>query len=309
MPRCSSYQGRDVLDPWLFPMALLVQARENGLTVYTNFRYSAIDSAFDEKEKVWMVQKEKLGEGTPHPTPKASDAPVPDRVLARVVINATGIDCDVTQSGTTDAPPATWEGRPRRGQYRIFNMTDKTRFNCPIQPVPNQFSKGIFVFSTLYNQIAVGPTALDQESRVDREPDAAVAEQLADLGTKILPGLDPKADFVGEYVGIRPGTDKRDYQIHAYPERRWISAAGIRSTGLTASLGIGRYVIRSLLPTMIDISYEKDRVDSTIAPLPSLENIIEDFKERGDGCVSLYGKEYRVTHPLTALGWKYHKAT
>ena len=302
-------KGEIVLDPWLFPMALLVQARENGLTVYTNFRYSAIDSVFDEKEKVWMVQKGKAASDSNHSMSNTSDTPVLDRIRARVIINATGIDCDVAQSGTTDAPPATWEGRPRRGQYRIFNATDKTRFNCPIQPVPNQFSKGIFVFSTLYNQIAVGPTALDQESRVDREPDKAVAEQLADLGTKILPGLDPTVDFVGEYVGIRPGTDKRDYQIHAYPERRWISAAGIRSTGLTASLGIGRYVVKSLLPTMIDVSNGDCHANANTAPLPSLENIIEDFKERGDGYVSLYSKEYRVTHPLTALGWKYHTAT
>lgn len=302
-------KGEIVLDPWLFPMALLVQARENGLTVYTNYRYSAIDSVFDEEEKVWIVQKEKTDNDSINATPNTSDTPVPDCIRARVVINATGIDCDVTQSDTGNTPPATWRSAPRRGQYRIFNMTDETRFNCPIQPVPNQFSKGIFVFSTLYNQIAVGPTALDQESRVDREPDETVAEQLATLGTKILPDLDPKADFVGEYVGIRPGTDKRDYQIHAYPEQRWISAAGIRSTGLTASLGIGRYVVQSLLPTMIEISHKTVCANTAVAPLPSLENIIGDFKERGDGYVSLYGKEYRVTHPLTALGWKYHKAT
>lgn len=188
-------------------------------------------------------------------------------------------------------------------------MTDETRFECPIQPVPNQYSKGIFVFGSLYNQIAVGPTALDQESRTDREPDDAVATQLSNLGTKILPGLDPQADYVGEYVGIRPGTDKRDYQIHTYPERRWISAAGIRSTGLTASLGIGRYVAKSLLPTMMDISHEHANEDTTLAPLPSLDSIIADFKERNDGHVTLHGHAYRVTHPLTALGWKHHKSS
>jgi glycerol-3-phosphate dehydrogenase len=296
-------KGEVVLDPFLFPMALLIQARENGLAVFTNFRYSAFESSFDEKEKVWTVRKEKTRDGTAPPSPTKSEIPVPDHVRARVVINATGIDCDITQNDTGDAPPATWTARPRRGQYRIFNMTDKTRFDRPIQPVPNQFSKGIFVFSTIYNQIVVGPTALDQESRIDRDPDEDVAAQLSTLGTRILPGLDPKTDFVGEYVGIRPGTDKRDYQIHAYPERHWISAAGIRSTGLTASLGIGRYV-KSLLQMMIEFPHEDVHADVIVAPLPPFESIIADFKERGDGYVTLNGYEYRVTHPLTALGWQ-----
>jgi len=114
-------------------------------------------------------------------------------------------------------------------------------------------------------------------------------------------------NFIGKYVGIRPGTDKRDYQIHAYLERHWISAAGIRSTGLTASLGIGRYVT-SLLRTMVEFSHEDVHADVIVAPLPPFESIIADFKERGDGYVTLNGYEYRVTHPLTALGWKHHKS-
>ena len=309
-PECQGavhIKGEIVLDPWLFPMALLVQARENGLTVYTHFQYLAPESHFDEKEKVWTMYRKTSDVGAvPTTEMNTSDSPVPDRIRARVVINATGINCDLTQSDTADCQPATWKSRPRRGQYRIFNMTDKTRFECPIQPVPSQYTKGIFVFSSLYNQIAVGPTALDQESRTDREPDEAVAAQLSNLGTKILPGLDPQADFVGEYVGIRPGTDRRDYQIHAYPERRWISAAGIRSTGLTASLGIGRYVSKSLLPTMLDMSDCGDE-GIILAQLPSLERIIADFKARDDGYVTLYGHDYRVTHPLTALGWTHYK--
>ncbi len=308
-PKCQGavhIKGEIVLDPWLFPMALLVQARENGLTVYTGFQYSAPESYFDEKEKVWTLHQKKSDVGAVSTAEmNTSDTPVPDRIQAKVVVNATGINCDVTQTNTADCQPATWKGRPRRGQYRIFNMTDKTHFDRPIQPVPNQYSKGIFVFSSLYNQFCVGPTALDQESRTDREPDEAVAAQLSNLGTKILPGLDIQADFVGEYVGIRPGTDRRDYQIHAYPERRWISAAGIRSTGLTASLGIGRYVIKSLLPTMLNTS-DCSNEGIILAQLPSLERIIADFKAN-DGYVQLYGHDYRVTHPLTALGWKHHK--
>lgn len=294
--------GEIVLDPWLFPMAMLAQARENGLVVYTHYAYSAKDSSFDETGKIWTLQRdtEMASSSTTNAT---SDSPIPDTIRARVLINATGINCDLTQSNTTDAPSPSWSGQLRRGQYRIFASNDKTRFYRPIQPVPTQYSKGIFVFSTLYHQIAVGPTALDQESRSDREPDDAVAETLSALGKKIVPNLDPVADYVGEYVGIRPGTDRRDYQIHAYPEKRWISAAGIRSTGLTASLGIGRYVVKSLLPTVVDAMPESQAYYED-APLPAAVDMIHEFNQRGDGFITLYGREYRVTHPLTALGWK-----
>jgi glycerol-3-phosphate dehydrogenase len=44
------------------------------------------------------------------------------------------------------------------------------------------------------------------------------------------------------YAGIRPATERKEYVIEALPERRWITAAGIRSTGLTSALGIARYV-------------------------------------------------------------------
>lgn len=40
------------------------------------------------------------------------------------------------------------------------------------------------------------------------------------------------------YAGLRPATQLKDYQIEALPQRRWISAGGIRSTGLTGALDI-----------------------------------------------------------------------
>ena len=58
-----------------------------------------------------------------------------------------------------------------------------------------------------------------------------MAEQLATHGRRILPELNTEDAYVGDYVGIRPGTDQRDYQIHVDYHQRWIAAAGIRSTG------------------------------------------------------------------------------
>ena len=86
--------------------------------------------------------------------------------------------------------------------------------------------------------------------------------------------------------------------------------AGILSTGLTASLGIGEHVVQRLLPEMIDLllpfadtspGWNKKEVRTT--PLPPMKDLVEQFHSRGDGMVSIGGHEYTVTHPLTKLDW------
>lgn len=44
------------------------------------------------------------------------------------------------------------------------------------------------------------------------------------------------------YAGLRAATEHKDYQITAYPQQRYICAGGIRSTGVSAALGIGEYI-------------------------------------------------------------------
>jgi glycerol-3-phosphate dehydrogenase len=44
------------------------------------------------------------------------------------------------------------------------------------------------------------------------------------------------------YAGLRPATEHKDYVIAALPDRNWITVGGIRSTGLTACLGIAQHV-------------------------------------------------------------------
>lgn len=56
-------------------------------------------------------------------------------------------------------------------------------------------------------------------------------ETLLAQGARMIPAL---AGEPVTYAGLRPATQLKDYQIEALPQRRWISAGGIRSTGLSA---------------------------------------------------------------------------
>ena len=49
---------------------------------------------------------------------------------------------------------------------------------------------------------------------------------------------------MSSYAGLRPATGSQDYVIEASSYEQFITVGGIRSTGLSASLGIGAYVLR-----------------------------------------------------------------
>lgn len=215
--------GEVVMDPWLYSVSLAVHARQNGARIYTNFTMDTTSSTFDGN--FWTIAQKNVDGTVVEPT----------KLMARAVVNAAGMWADLVQ--TTVSREVPWTSQPRRGQYRVFASTESTQITHPVQPVPTQRTKGIFVFSTLYDQIVVGPTALDQESRTDRTPDARVSEQLEAVAHRILPKLDSKSCFIGDYVGIRPGTNKRDYQVYVTFEKRWIACCGIRSTGTSRSRG------------------------------------------------------------------------
>jgi glycerol-3-phosphate dehydrogenase len=298
--------GEIVVDPWLFSISLAVHARENGACILTSFEFDP--SASYQKDNLWNVVEKN----------PQNESRLPRRLRGRVIVNAAGLWADVIQkhqfqSDTIHSKSdthngmminTTWTAKPRRGQYRIYSPRCKSAITHPIQPIPTQRTKGIFVFSSIYNQIVVGPTALDQESKTDQGIDPVVAKELDDYAKRIIPGLDPDVDLVGEYVGIRPGTDHRDYQIHVYSQEKWIAAAGIRSTGLTAALGIGNYVVRCL-KSIVDTSRPKrSELVVKTTPLPSLPTMVRDYHNR-NGEVEIHGNVYKVTHPLTKIGWDF----
>jgi len=292
--------GEVVVDPWLCGIAYAIHARQNGAKIYTKYELDTKTSSFDTETKIWTLRR-KTGDG---------DSTAPQQLKARAVVNATGLWADLVQRGIMIADDKNnddvqWEARPRRGQYRIFQSTSiRNLLTHPIQPFPTDRTKGIFVFSTLYDQIVVGPTATDQESRTDRTIDTNVIDELTATVQRILPDVATGSTIVvGDYVGIRPGTNHRDYQIHLRPEKHWLVCAGIRSTGLTASLGIGRHVVQTLQSSGILPKISPRKTIKTI-PLPPVGELAKSYRASGkEESVTIHGFLYKVTHPLTRHGF------
>ncbi len=206
-----------VIDPWSAPLAYLLQAVENGGQAVFNAEVTG--GEFDGSH--WLL---KTGRGL---------------VRATYVINCAGLYGDFVDKDVLGASDFTI--KPRKGQFVVFDKAAGRLINSVILPVPSKRTKGIVLFPTIFGNMMVGPTAEEQDGRDDASTDKKTLTMLADKGRKMLPAL-AEMPVTATYAGIRPATERPEYRIRQDGDRNWITLGGIRSTGLTAALGIARHV-------------------------------------------------------------------
>jgi glycerol-3-phosphate dehydrogenase len=160
----------------------------------------------------------------------------------RWVVNAAGLGSDTVDrmfggDGFTI--------NPRRGELIVFDKLARPLLRSILLPVPTARTKGVLVAPTVYGNVLLGPTAEDVADRGDTATTAAGLGALVTAGRRILPGL-AEEEVTATYAGLRAATEHSDYQIYVDAQRRYACVAGIRSTGLSASLGIAEYVVGQL---------------------------------------------------------------
>jgi glycerol-3-phosphate dehydrogenase len=134
---------------------------------------------------------------------------------------------------------------PRRGELIVFDKLARGLINHVLLPVPTEKTKGVLVSPTVYGNVLLGPTAEDIEDKNDRSTTAAGLEALMEAGSRVMPPL-VEQELTATYVGLRAATQQRDYQLTAHPEKRYVCAGGIRSTGITGSPAIAEWVGEAL---------------------------------------------------------------
>jgi glycerol-3-phosphate dehydrogenase len=154
------------------------------------------------------------------------------------VVNAAGLRSDVVdQMFGGDG----FTIRPRRGELIVFDKLARPLLNSILLPVPAARTKGVLVAPTVYGNVLLGPTAQDTQVRDDTSTTAAGLSALLAAGRRILPGLAGE-EVTSTYAGLRAATEHTDYQVYVDAGQRYACAGGIRSTGLSASLGIAAYL-------------------------------------------------------------------
>ena len=210
-----------IICPWTTPLAFAIEAVAAGVRLSLSTQVTGVAAAGDD---TWEL------------------ATTRGPLRCRWVVNAAGLGSDTVDrmfggGGFTI--------RPRRGELIVFDKLARTLLRSILLPVPTARTKGVLVAPTVYGNVLLGPTAEDVPDRAEVATTAAGLRSLLAAARRILPGLAAE-EVTSTYAGLRAATEHSDYQIRVEAGRRYACAGGIRSTGLSASLGIAEHVAELL---------------------------------------------------------------
>ncbi|WP_348648279.1 NAD(P)/FAD-dependent oxidoreductase [Rhizobium sp. ARZ01] len=207
-----------VVDPWSAPLGYVSQAMALGALVLR--QCELLGGSFDGE---WRLDTSK------------------GDVRAKFVINAAGLYGDHVDACLGFTPE--FQIKPRKGQFVVLDKAASRQLKTIILPVPNEITKGVVVCPTAFGNILVGPTAEEQEDRVRATVEHDTLAGLVTHGVKLVPGL-ANIPVTAVYAGLRPASEKKEYRVIDRPESRAITLGGIRSTGLSAALGLAQHALK-----------------------------------------------------------------
>jgi glycerol-3-phosphate dehydrogenase len=211
--------GEAITDPVAYTLALIAEAQRQGATLRTGFRVIAID-----RHAQGMTVRAQDGIG----------------VRCGVAVNCAGLQADSVARLVGDDSFSIY---PRKGEFLVFEPPDGERLERILMPVPSTQTRGVLVFPTIDGKVVAGPTAIDQEDKGDWSVRPAARGEILPKAILIYPPLE-RFEPIAAYVGLRPaGRHGANYVICSSPAcPRLVNVAAIRSTGLSASLGIAQRV-------------------------------------------------------------------
>lgn len=205
-----------VIDPWSPFLAYMLQAKALGAEFHVETE--VLGGHFDGE--LWHVETSR------------------GLFTARTVINCAGLFGDEVERLLMG--DAHFSIHPRKGQFVVFEKSAAALLRTIILPVPNDRTKGVVLCRTAFGNVLVGPTAEEQDDRLRATTEEATLRDLLAKAAQMLPAL-ADCPVTATYAGLRPASDQKQYRIRTEADRHWITLGGIRSTGLTASLGLAAH--------------------------------------------------------------------
>jgi len=238
--------GEAVTDPVAYTLALAATAAAAGADIRTGARVAAIRRA-----GAWLALDLERG----------------GAVACRAAVNCAGLFADEVARMAGDNSFGVY---PRKGEFFVFDPPPGPPLDRILLPVPTKRTKGVLVFPAVDGRIVAGPTAYDQEDKTDWTVRGEATDEVLAKARRMLPQLEG-VQPVSCYAGLRPaGRGGANYVIGsstACPEL--VNVAAIRSTGLSASLGIGEHVVGILSRLGIEIGPYRT-LPAITAPAPQL---------------------------------------
>jgi glycerol-3-phosphate dehydrogenase len=162
-----------------------------------------------------------------------------DQLDATAVINCAGLYADEIAHLAGEEPVQVY---PRKGEFLVYRLAPRIALEKILLPVPSALGKGLLVFPTGDGHVIAGPTAREREDKEDWSVESDARELIEERARSMYPAL-AEGELVDQYAGLRPAGRGANYVIeHSRVLPGLIHVAAIRSTGLSASLGIGEHV-------------------------------------------------------------------
>jgi glycerol-3-phosphate dehydrogenase len=175
-------------------------------------------------------------------------------LACRVAVNCAGLRADEVARLAGDE---SFEIYPRKGEFLVFEPPGGEPLERILLPVPAKRTKGVLVFPTLDGKVVAGPTAVDTDDKDDWSVRPDAAGEILPKAWAMLPALEG-AQPVASYAGLRPAGRGVNYVVR--PSRvceGLVNVAAIRSTGLSASLGISERVVELVRALSVALGPER----------------------------------------------------
>ena len=225
------YSPRDrQANQFIFVSALAENAAENGVEFILDCPVTGMDV---KDGKIYAVH-----------TPKGDFS-------ATWVINAAGLHCDEISDMVGECD---FKINPRKGEFYVFSHDTPVKVSHIISSVPSPKTRGVLVIPTVDNNMLVGPTADDVEDKTDTKTTAGGLASIKAQALNMVPGLHFE-DTITQFVGVRAARTPEGYDIRFSEKvKGFIGISGVRSTGLTASIGIAGYVVHGMKEAGLELN-------------------------------------------------------
>ena len=223
-----------IIDPFIYVQALAENAYDNGAEFMLGTKVVGITT---ENGKIKSVQ--------------TTDGDVE----TKYVINCAGLYCDEIADMVGKAD---YKVNPRKGQFFILDRNTRCKVNHIVLPIPTKITKGKLMCPTIHGNMLVGPTAEDQPSKTDKSTNTEGLESIARDVRNLVPNVNLR-ETITQYSGLRPNRKPEGLHFDMYDDLEgYVNLSGVRSTGLTLSVSMGKYVVQQMLYHGADFELKSD---------------------------------------------------
>lgn len=229
-----------IIDPFILVQALAENANENGVSFLLNTKVTGIQT---ENGKVKAV--ETTG----------------GIIETDYVINAAALYCD-------EIAAIGGQGRLQGGGQTRTVLYFKIRItSCQVEhivlPIPTKVTKGKLMCPTIHGNMLVGPTAEDLDNKTDKSVTPEGLQSIVDDVKRLIPNVNVR-DTITQYSGLRPNRNPEGLHVDMWEDLEgFVNLSGVRSTGLTLSVAMGKYVAQLLIdhgaPLVFKENFKKTR--------------------------------------------------